>query len=374
MRKLILILAFLILAAPASAHPGKTDSSGGHYNRSTGEYHYHHGYSAHQHTNGECPYDFDDKTGSSSGSSSYKSSASSNVTRTVTPAPTRYTATAKVTSTPQPSCDHDPNAGSVVYFRQLLPFISAGFTLGTVIASIIWFKFYSTRKQKAAAELARIESENARAVELALARQTQDRQSLEAEYAEQMVRFENSHLYETNKVIDRLRREAEMNKNQYTKYKSWAEQAAANRHSKAIRLIEELHSLNYEPETISRVEAIINTKHDPDLSEGAVYVKRNLSVAVYHYRSFCSDDLVLASKATMKSLGFKPCPCCFNMEQPVLDPTVAISDSASEVYHEVGAPCIRHGGKIMFLSLAIKKGRRPCKMCKPTGKLPDVWY
>lgn len=38
------------------AHPGKTDSTGGHFDRSTGEYHYHHGYPAHQHENGTCPY------------------------------------------------------------------------------------------------------------------------------------------------------------------------------------------------------------------------------------------------------------------------------------------------------------------------------
>ena len=52
----------------AFAHGGNTDSNGGHYDRSSGEYHYHHGYSAHSHydMNGDgvidCPYDFDDKT------------------------------------------------------------------------------------------------------------------------------------------------------------------------------------------------------------------------------------------------------------------------------------------------------------------------
>lgn len=38
------------------AHPGNTDSNGGHYNSSTGKYHYHHGYPAHQHPDGICPY------------------------------------------------------------------------------------------------------------------------------------------------------------------------------------------------------------------------------------------------------------------------------------------------------------------------------
>lgn len=39
------------------AHSGRTDANGGHYDHSTGEYHYHHGYPAHQHPNGICPYD-----------------------------------------------------------------------------------------------------------------------------------------------------------------------------------------------------------------------------------------------------------------------------------------------------------------------------
>lgn len=56
------VCAFMVLACPAFAHSGRTDSKGGHYNRSTGEYHYHHGYSAHQHENGVCPYDYNDAT------------------------------------------------------------------------------------------------------------------------------------------------------------------------------------------------------------------------------------------------------------------------------------------------------------------------
>ena len=64
-------LAVLLLACAMSftvfAHPGRTDSNGGHYDRETGEYHYHHGFEAHQHVNGECPFDFVDKTGQNSG-------------------------------------------------------------------------------------------------------------------------------------------------------------------------------------------------------------------------------------------------------------------------------------------------------------------
>lgn len=72
-----LICAAIVFALPQTvqAHPGKTDSAGGHTDRSTGEYHYHHGYEAHQHYDmdgdgiDECPYDFDDQTGHDSGSS-----------------------------------------------------------------------------------------------------------------------------------------------------------------------------------------------------------------------------------------------------------------------------------------------------------------
>ena len=79
LKKLIPLLSiFLILASitvTAFAHGGNTDSNGGHYNGSS--YHYHHGYPAHQHTNGQCPYNFDDKTNHSSGSSSNGSTLNS---------------------------------------------------------------------------------------------------------------------------------------------------------------------------------------------------------------------------------------------------------------------------------------------------------
>ncbi len=62
MRKISLVLLFvlaavLLIPSVAVAHPGRTDSNGGHYNRSTGEYHYHHGYPAHDHPGGVCPYE-----------------------------------------------------------------------------------------------------------------------------------------------------------------------------------------------------------------------------------------------------------------------------------------------------------------------------
>lgn len=52
-----LVCIFLLLPSWAFGHSGRTDSSGGHWDRKYGTgYHYHHGYPAHQHTNGICPY------------------------------------------------------------------------------------------------------------------------------------------------------------------------------------------------------------------------------------------------------------------------------------------------------------------------------
>lgn len=89
------VFAFLLLLSPAVlAHSGKTDANGGHYDRSTGEYHYHHGYPAHQHYDMDgdgivdCPYNFDDQTGRNSGGSSSGSKKSSGQSTYVTPTPT----------------------------------------------------------------------------------------------------------------------------------------------------------------------------------------------------------------------------------------------------------------------------------------------
>ena len=49
-------LALSLLPALVLASPGGTDANGGHYEHATGLYHYHHGYPAHQHPGGICPY------------------------------------------------------------------------------------------------------------------------------------------------------------------------------------------------------------------------------------------------------------------------------------------------------------------------------
>ena len=91
MKKLSLLFTVFLFAISIPitvlAHPGSTDGNGGHYDRSTGEYHYHHGYSAHDHYDmdgdgiDDCPYNYDDKTNTDIGSpstASYSSRYSSN--------------------------------------------------------------------------------------------------------------------------------------------------------------------------------------------------------------------------------------------------------------------------------------------------------
>lgn len=59
----IILVINLILLFPLAAlsHSGRTDASGGHKDKNNvsglGSYHYHHGYSAHLHPNGNCPYE-----------------------------------------------------------------------------------------------------------------------------------------------------------------------------------------------------------------------------------------------------------------------------------------------------------------------------
>lgn len=59
-KMLCVLLSVLLLSLPVSAHSGRTDSAGGHHDNKNvsglGPYHYHHGYPAHLHPNGVCPY------------------------------------------------------------------------------------------------------------------------------------------------------------------------------------------------------------------------------------------------------------------------------------------------------------------------------
>ena len=83
-----LILIFTTLTLIASAHPGRTDTQGGHMDTDTESYHYHHGWPAHDHYDMnddgviDCPYEFvdaeDDKPAPSYDKSSNSPNSSNN--------------------------------------------------------------------------------------------------------------------------------------------------------------------------------------------------------------------------------------------------------------------------------------------------------
>ncbi len=61
---LTIIICFLSFSLSVFGHSGRTDSEGGHWNHSTGTYHWHHGKPAHQHEDRDgdgykewCPYE-----------------------------------------------------------------------------------------------------------------------------------------------------------------------------------------------------------------------------------------------------------------------------------------------------------------------------
>lgn len=87
--KHLFVVIIVFISIGVLFHPGRTDEDGGHTDHSTGEYHYHHGYPAHQHPDGKCPYE-DQKpvyTHHESNSGSSKSFTPTH-THVSTPAPT----------------------------------------------------------------------------------------------------------------------------------------------------------------------------------------------------------------------------------------------------------------------------------------------
>ena len=83
MKKMVTYLCALSLAmsmpTAVTAHPGRTDSQGGHHDYKNasglGSYHYHHGYGPHLHENGVCPYDSSSTQETSSSTKKASSSA-----------------------------------------------------------------------------------------------------------------------------------------------------------------------------------------------------------------------------------------------------------------------------------------------------------
>lgn len=118
---LLTIAACMAISVTGSAfaHPGRTDSQGGHTDRATGEYHFHHGYPAHQHEDRDgdgvkeyCPYNFNDNTGANSGTPSSRTPSYRPATYVPVPAPVPKVITRETTATTPPTTAAVYSAGS----------------------------------------------------------------------------------------------------------------------------------------------------------------------------------------------------------------------------------------------------------------------
>jgi hypothetical protein len=126
----VLLIALIVLQFPlfVFAHSGRTDSKGGHYDHSTGEYHYHHGYSAHDHYDMDgdgtidCPYEEKQQTSSYSGGYS------------------------------SPSYSSDTNGSSGEFFKQFFRVLLLGsfawFIIAAIISSMLGSAFKMSEKTK----------------------------------------------------------------------------------------------------------------------------------------------------------------------------------------------------------------------------------
>lgn len=82
------LLCIALISTTSYAHPGRTDANGGHRDNKNvsglGYYHYHHGYSAHLHPNGVCPYESTPQTNTKITTSKPKSIQSSSTATSIT--------------------------------------------------------------------------------------------------------------------------------------------------------------------------------------------------------------------------------------------------------------------------------------------------
>lgn len=136
----IFIFAF---SSVAFAHSGRTDSSGGHRdNRNVsglGYYHYHHGYSAHLHPNGVCPYNKKPVTTVTKPATTTTKPATTTTTKPATttttkPATTTTTKPATTTAKPATTTTKPTAQTTYVYVPPTTDYTSKVFVNGTSLA------------------------------------------------------------------------------------------------------------------------------------------------------------------------------------------------------------------------------------------------
>lgn len=320
-----LLVAAIMLSFCALAHPGRTNSAGAHKDSSTGEYHYHHGYSAHLHTNGECPYDFKDRTGINSGTSGSSSSSTSTYTG---PTNKWIVNTGSANSSSKSKEEVLP-----VTFGNIIMLIGAGFALGIVLLAL-----YARKKFNEIAELNR-------------SHEATMKHEIEAAKREQRTAL----VTECNNAISKARA------------------GVAERE----KLLDEQKNVQKRILASRDLRAILSTPAELDLSKGVVFATGKLNGKYYHHDENCSMEhlLIPISMVSAEALELEPCFCCKTHERPAAKVEVCISNNTRAIscYHVLGAPCILGKQKI-FLSEAKRRNLKPCSKCYPPTEERTVWF
>lgn len=338
-----------IMVVPAFAHPGGTDGSGGHYNRSTGEYHYHHGHSAHDHVDGVCPYDYDDKTGERSGTSG---SGSSYSYASYAVAEDWYDEYVEAQDARR-AAEKELQEYKSVQMRNLALSAVVGLCggLSTLIMQI-------RRSHK------RLQEREQRLLRQAESAVESAKQNVEQEWSARLREAER-HAEETER---KLTNERHAMRTEQLRYEE-------NRRQNSLMFLEMARKAPDEEQRNTYLSRVVQNALPPS-KEGLVYVPKDLDTGIFHreYVPCGVRHMVLASKKNLIAFGLKQCPECLHAAQPTGDPIVYASPSNTHVYHTVDAICAGYSAREIPLSEALARGLRPCSKCYPPKEMPKVWF
>ncbi len=341
----------------ASAHPGKTDVNGGHYDRETGEYHYHHGHPAHDHydIDGDgiidCPYNFVDKTGQNSGSSSSGSKRSTSYTTALTIPTTSYTTvpymTAPNTTVPTES-KSEPKTGNKDNFTII-------FVMLALCALVVSIQAGLNRDEKKRLEKL---NEGKSLENKELKTQNLDK-ALEIKRLEKLIQDKN---LENKRLFDDL---AAMRKNQESD-----KEKISNLQTEVSRLSGADHKCEIYKERYSVLLDMIQRKNQEALLNGysidnpisrEALEQLNLKIVIPACVIFNDEGLpVLLDRYTSGQYGAYTVYTSIN----------------SKIYH-ADSLCAGYSAYPSHLFHAINCGKRLCRKCANQLKVPDTipdWY
>lgn len=382
MKRILLFILLLMIPAAALAHPGGTDSNGGHYDRSTGKYHYHHGYSAHQHTDGVCPYDYDDRTGQNSGSSS----ASQNI------------------STVKQSLSIGDRGVDVKALQSRLS--SLGYQVGTIdgifgakteaavsdyqkdmkmsitgIADQFVLKSLFPESVKPAPSLSPIpEQAVTKSAEI-----THDESTRTSRASGNWIAFAicaiiivpySIFLFGFIRIIA-----SSLNESIRMKI-AHARSAPGFRQRLELKRADRKHSA----EVCERRAILLEQRtkattygYQTNYTDGLAYINRYGEDGSFHNSAQCCpgnySDIELVSAHVAKQLGLTRCAKCSNADSPSGKAYVMISASTISLYHSCGSSCLAKGNlSIITLDDAKQRKLSPCSRCYAPRKNPEIWF